>query len=231
MKKTTIILFLFAFFAISCNQPTRNRAETAKSESSYEEKDWWQQHNFCLDSLSTAARLQMQKTDCLLEKTIIKTLLAYVSEDEATLNSLIHSDFGIAFLFRRGATHNAAVADSISFANPIPEYLPYDVWFKPDFTIRFGALPEFCWLDIKWNKPSGIYIDTINVDTSLSRIAKFEKKHEIKNWSACDIKRFQEIEQKSHKVIAVGETPGAFIFWLAFIENKWYLTIIDRFEL
>ena len=32
MKKTTIILFIFAFFAISCNQPTRSRAETISTK-------------------------------------------------------------------------------------------------------------------------------------------------------------------------------------------------------
>ena len=37
MKKTTLTLIsLFAFFAVFCNQPTKNRTETAKSESSFE---------------------------------------------------------------------------------------------------------------------------------------------------------------------------------------------------
>ena len=32
MKKITIILTIFAFFALSCNQPTRNQAKTTKNE-------------------------------------------------------------------------------------------------------------------------------------------------------------------------------------------------------
>ena len=36
MKTATMTIIAFAFFAISCNQPTRNQAETAKSESSCE---------------------------------------------------------------------------------------------------------------------------------------------------------------------------------------------------
>jgi len=180
------------------------------------------------------ATLQAQKSEKSLENMIIKTTKAYFNKDEQTLNSFIHKDFGIALLYRRGAVDNVSMSEKISFDNPIPEYLPYDIYFEPDYTIRFEGLPVFDCDDFKWNKPSGIYCDTVNIDKTLSRVAKFEKEHLLADWTDNDIKKFEEIESKSHKVIAIGkidgESAGEFIFYLMSIKDKWYLAAIDRFE-
>ena len=133
-------------------------------------------------------------------------------------------------MYRRGAIDNASVYTRISFDNPVPEYLPFDNKFETDFKINFETLPEFCCDDWDWSKPPGIYCDTINIDTSLSRITKFEKEHLINDWSDSEIEKFEEIERKSHKVIVVTDKQGTFIFYLTLIDNRWWLTIIDRFE-
>jgi hypothetical protein len=179
---------------------------------------------FALTLLPTA--LQALVTENSLEDAIIKTIKAYQNQDEVTLNKLIHKDFGISFLYRRGALDNVSVSDSISFDNPVPEYLPYDIYFETDYKIHFEKLPVFCCDNWKWSKSSGIYCDTLNTDKTLSTVAKREKKYEAV-WSDSEIEKFEEIENKSHKVIVA---PHGFIFYLAFIDNKWYLTIIDRFE-
>ena len=44
------------------------------------------------------------------------------------------------------------------------------------------------------------------------------------------IKKLEEIENKSHKIIVIGKEEGVFIFYLMFHKNKWYLVAIDRFE-
>ncbi|MCL2131667.1 MAG: hypothetical protein FWH36_04325 [Lentimicrobiaceae bacterium] len=173
------------------------------------------------------AALQAQATDSSLENAIIKTIKAYQNQDEKTLNKLIHKEFGIAFLYRRGAYDNIFVSDKISFDNPIPEYLPYDTYFETDYTIHFEELPVFSCDDWKWSKSSGIYCDTMNIDKTLSTVAKSENEYLVGDWTDIEIGKFEIIESKSRKIIVV---PHGFIFYLTFIDNKWYLTIIDRFE-
>lgn len=168
--------------------------------------------------------------DTRLEEMIVKTIRAYQSKDEAELNKLIFKDFGITFLYRRGAHDNISVSDKISFDNPVPEYLPFAYNITTDYNIHFEKLPEYNCNNEKWSKPSGIYCDAINRDKTLSTIAKNENEYLNAGFSAATIKKFEDIESASHKIIVIGKEFGEFIFYLTFIENEWYLTIIDRFE-
>ena len=91
-----------------------------------------------------------------LEDMIVKTIKAYLNEDEETLNSFIHKDFGIAFLYRRGAFDSLSVAAKISFDAPVPEYMPYDTYFESADTVYFEELPVYSCDNDKWNKSPGI---------------------------------------------------------------------------
>ncbi len=171
-----------------------------------------------------------QKADKSLERAILKTIKAYQNKDEVTLNGLIRTDFGLAFLYRRGVCDNLSVVDNISFGDPVPEYLPFDCDIAVGARIHFEALPLFSCDNERWNKPSGIYCDTTRTDTTLSTVAKNENEYLDAGWSADQIRRFEEIEGKSHKVIVIGRKQDVFIFYLTFIDNAWRLTVIDRFE-
>jgi len=173
---------------------------------------------------------QSQETNKSLEEVIIKTIKAYQNKDEKTLNKLILNDFGIAFVYRRGVMDEFDISKKISFNNPIPKYLPYDINFEIDYKINFEELPDFSCDTEEWDKPHGIYCDTtINIKI-LSYIAKFRNENFESNFSDAEIKKFEEIESKSHQIIVLGKKGNEFIFYLTFINNKWYLTIIDRFE-
>ncbi|MDR1841466.1 MAG: hypothetical protein LBQ86_06035 [Holophagales bacterium] len=170
-----------------------------------------------------------------LEDMIIKTIKAYQNQDEETLNDLLLKDFGIAFLYRPGVFDLMSVSDRISFDKPVPEYLSYGIGLEADYDykVKFEKLPDFDCGDegeITWNKPNGIYCDAANTTKILSSRAKRLNELEIDNmtWTEEEIKRFEEIENKSHQVIVMGE--GVFNFYVTFIEGKWYLIVIDRFE-
>ncbi len=176
------------------------------------------------------ALLQAQEANKSLTDAILKTIKAYQNKDEITLNTLIEKDFGIAFLYRRGAFDNLFISDKISFDNPIPEYLPFRYDITTSDIIYFEKLPVFSCDDEEWNKPPGIYCDTTTIDKTLSEIAKDENEYLDAGWSASQIKKFGEVEKKSHKVIVTGKNSNVFVFYLTLIKNKWYLTIIDQFE-
>jgi hypothetical protein len=159
----------------------------------------------------------------LLEETIIKTIKAYQNKDEKTLNDLILKDFGIAFVHRSGAIDDVIFSNQILFDNPVPDYYPYDIDIKTDYKINFEELPEFNCDTEEWNKPSGIYCDTINRIEPLSSIAQYRE-----NFSYDEIVKLGEIERASHKIIVLGKLGNYFKFFLTFRNNKWYLTVIDR---
>jgi len=168
-----------------------------------------------------------------LEEIIVKTIKAWQNKDEKTLNKLILKDFGIAFLYKPGAFVRIAVYDRILFDNPDAEYtyMPHDFQFESDYKINFEELPDFDCDKYEWNKPIGIYCDIKNIDKKLSTTAKEGNEFlENVNWPANKIKKFEEIELKSHKIVVTGKEDNVFAFYVTFWENKWYLTVIDRLE-
>ncbi len=166
-----------------------------------------------------------------MKEAIIKIIKAYQKRDEHTLNSLIYKEYGLTFLFARGAFNNISTAKQISFNEPVPEYLPYETNFKTQYLINETASPVFSCDTESWNKPPGIYVDVKTNDHFLSTIAIEENKlTEETIWNEKEIKLLEEIENKSHQVTLIGKNQETFIFYIAKINDKWYLTAIDRFE-
>ena len=218
MKKTILILAALALIAGSCNQATKQKTTSELPTVTKPQS-----------SAKTPIAVQAQQINPL-EDMIIKTIKAYQNKDEKTLNQLVLKDFGIAFVHRPGVMDDFIFSDKISFNKPIPDYDPYDVDVKTDGKVRFEDLPVFDCDKEKWNKPHGIYCDTtINIDI-LSDIAKFRNENLEGNYSAAEIKKFENIEKRSYKVIVLGKKGNSFRFFLTFKNNKWYLTIIDRID-
>ncbi len=164
-----------------------------------------------------------------LKKAIYTTLKAFETKDEKALNSMILKDFGLAIIYRRGVLDNLTITDHISFNQPIPEYLPYDTGFKITAKIYDESLPEFDCEKEQFSKKPGIYTDFNQVDHSLSTIAEAENAYLEANWTPAQLERLKEIEKNSRKVIAYNEN-GVLIFFLTWVNNQWYLTALDRFE-
>ena len=174
--------------------------------------------------------INFKNVNFTLEETILITIKAYQKQDEETLNNLILKDFGIAFVYRPGIFDVFDFSDKISFSEPLPNGWIFDTNIVTDYKIRFEKLPVFDCEEEKWNKPAGIYCDKKNKIETLSSIAKNLNEYSEGNFSAAQIKKFKEIEKKSHRVIVIGKKGYEFIFTVTFLENKWYLTVIERFE-
>ncbi|BAP33384.1 uncharacterized protein CHSO_4347 [Chryseobacterium sp. StRB126] len=178
-----------------------------------------------------SAKIKSTPEDTEMKNTIIKIIKAYQRKNEHTLNSLIYKDYGLTFLFARGAFNNISTAKQISFNEPVPEYLPYETNFETQYLINETDSPVFSCDTESWNKSPGIYVDMKTNDNFLSTIAINENKlTEETIWNEKEIKLFEEIESKSHKVTLIVKNQETFIFYIAKINNKWYLTAIDRFE-
>jgi hypothetical protein len=227
MRKTVIILSVFALISVACKLKTT----TQTNETTPPQADTLNTYHRQENPQQKESQQEIAVNQNSLEDVIIKTIRAYQTQNEKTLNKLILKNFGIAFVYRRGIMDEFSISNEISFDEPVPEYLPFDYnIIITDYKIHFGKLPVFSCDTEKWNKPDGIYCDTKNTDKTLSNIAKFRNENFESNYSDREIKNFEEIEKKCYKVIVIGKEGNEFIFSLTFLENKWYLTIIDRFE-
>jgi hypothetical protein len=165
-----------------------------------------------------------------LEDAIIRTVKAYQNKDEKILNSLILKNFGIALIYKPGAIDLIAISGKLPFGEPLSsQYWTFDT-VSTDYKVHFEELPVYDCGEEKWNKPPGIYCDTINRSKTLSSVAKIGNEYEYSNHSAAEIKKFEDIDLVSHRIIVSGNNGNTFVFSLTFWQNKWYLTVIDRFE-
>ncbi|WP_177762176.1 hypothetical protein [Flavobacterium sp. I3-2] len=63
-------------------------------------------------------------------------------------------------------------------------------------------------------------------------MAKHENEFLDANWTPEHFKLFNKIEDNGYRIIAYNRSDidSIFIFHLTWLNNKWYLTVIDRFE-
>ncbi len=161
-----------------------------------------------------------------LDDTIITVVKAFKEHDSITLNNLINKDIGLIFLYRTGIVDEFQKKENFDFAKPTPGYMPY-FDFLTDYKIKFEPLPVFDCDSMKWSKP-GLYCDTIHIDHLLSTIAQSLEDFKGEKIEDSEIEKFKEIENNSRRIVLTDKNEGELVFYLTLIENKWYLTIIDR---
>lgn len=160
------------------------------------------------------------------EKTLLKIIKAFKEKDASTFNGQINNDIGLVVLFRRGIPNEFSRTDKIDFKKPVPEYLPY-FDFSTDYKIKYQALPVFDCDSMKWSK-TGIYCDTTQIDYLLSTTARHLEAYKGVKVPDSEIEEFIKIENKSRRIVLTDNDGGELIFYLTLIDNKWYLTILDR---
>lgn len=173
-----------------------------------------------ISSLSTYSQ------DDKLSSTILKVVNAFAERDETTINQLIHKEFNLVVLFRRGVFDEYVITDKIKFDQPIPEYLPY-FGFKELTEIKYDKLPEFSCEEEGWSKRR-LFCNVDNSNKLLSNIAKNLKKNRNPEIPHDEIKRFERVEYSGRRVILTDGKEGELIFHLTKFNDSWYLTVLDR---
>jgi hypothetical protein len=160
-----------------------------------------------------------------LESIIVLVVKAFKEKDASTINSLIPKDKGLIVLFKPGTMNKYGKTDQIDFEKPLPEYLP-NYHFVTDYKIKFESLPVYDCEAMKWSK-HGLYCDSVNIDSLLSGTAVNLNKFGGDSISATEIMSFVELEKTSRRIVLSDNDKGELVFYLALINNKWYLTILD----
>lgn len=172
------------------------------------------------------AENKIENNNISLKQSIIKVVRAFKYKDTATLNNMIYAPSGLIVLFRRGTFDEYGKTDRIDFNAPVPGYLPY-FDFNTDYKVRFESVPTFDCNKMKWSR-KGLFCDSLKADNLLSTTAKNLKKYRGDSISENEIKAFVELEKNSRRIVLSDGKKGELVFYLTLINNKWYLTIIDR---
>ena len=160
------------------------------------------------------------------EQTIIKVVRAFKEKNETALNSLISKEKGLIVLFRPALFDEYSKTDKIDFDIPVPGYLPYSD-FVTDYKLIFASLPTYDCNSMKWSK-IGLFCDTTIVDNLLSTTAWNLKKYREDNIPEYEIQAFEKLEKNSRRIVLSDSFDGELVFYLTLINDKWYLTILDR---
>jgi hypothetical protein len=174
-----------------------------------------------------ADSVQLDKqTKQSLDIAVVQVLEAFKTQDQKVINTLINQEIGLYIIFRRGIMDEFIHVDSINLKSPVPEYLPYDTVEKKYYSLRYKKAPIFSCETEKWSD-WGLIVDVDNRYNVLAGIATVQKEYNEINYTTEEIARYKNIDKQSLKVVA---TADNFVFYMIFIDGKWYLSILDRVE-
>jgi len=166
-----------------------------------------------------------------MEEEIQHMLLAYQNGNDNTFNGLLVPDFGVAYVNAPGMYKTFNMYKGVTFNEEQPGMLRV---YNSGLTVlenkvQFAkGLPSFDCGE-KWTKPAGIYCDTTSIDKTLSGLSKQNNELGISEWTAKDIKKFEDIEKKSYAVFVLGE-GSTFVFGITYWQGKWRLYYIEQYD-
>jgi hypothetical protein len=153
---------------------------------------------------------------------IHQAILAFMFKDEQRLN--IIKDFGVAYVNAPGIYKTFSLSDKVPFGAELNGDIGYNE-ISDSYYINYEAFPTFSCEEEKWNK-SGVYLDTTYFAGTLAGIAKQNNEIGISDWSAKEIKKFEELGKSSREIFIADTEGNALNFILTLWEGEWYLTAV-----
>jgi hypothetical protein len=152
-------------------------------------------------------------------------ITAFSTQDSTQLSKYIHRDVGINILHRVGVVDTYENFRKISFSDPTyPSILFTMSKGIKTFPLKHGRLPRFdC---DKWSK-KGLFVDTTQTDHLLSEICKRRKRYVPDAIPLKLINSFVRLENNSRRIVLIDNNNKELVFYLTYIGNRWYLTILD----
>jgi hypothetical protein len=175
------------------------------------------------------------------QKAINEIIDAYNIKNETVFNKYIGKKEGVYFLIKNGVYEFWQNKKQVSFKKSNDStYLPYPYYMMlleqklpTHFSLKYAVYPNYnC--NSKKNKV-GLFIDTSYKTNSFSRlIKKYVKYNDIgleKTFLKTELYKVKSLEATSRKILLLSNKKTkwgeSFIFYLTYINQKWYITLID----
>lgn len=157
---------------------------------------------------------------------VSNVLRAFKNKDQKFMDSMFAGGRNVVVIYRNGVFNDYKEIDKINFANPFPENFSYPSPLS-DLKLQYGKLPKFSCGTMEWDK-TGLFCDTIHKDTLLSGVPQNLKKYRGDTIEELEITRLKQLEKNSRRIVLAGAGSKDLVFYLTRINNRWYLTALDR---
>lgn len=155
-------------------------------------------------------------------------LLKSISKKQLTgLNSFVDPTYGVYVLFRTGAMDEYKNFKKLDGDRPfIFDEHPITAADLKKYSMQYGKLPSYDCGDAVWKK-RGYVADSAKIYKPLSDIVAFRLKYEKEKISKKDNEAIKFAEQNSRKIVFTSSKGDGIIFFMSYINGKWWLSIID----
>jgi hypothetical protein len=161
-------------------------------------------------------------------QTVNTLVKAFSMQDSATVAKFIHPEKGVLLLFRQGVFDNLTELNTISFHDEgFPQVLFTQCKGIKALPLKYATLPKFNCENTRWNK-KGLFVDTKKTDHLVSSICKTRNKLVPDNIPISTIQQYYKLELMSRRIVLTGNEYDNLIFYLSYIDGRWYLTIFDE---
>lgn len=162
------------------------------------------------------------------KSTIEQIVSAFSRQDSLKLAQFINKEIGVYQLDRIGVFDHYNHFKSISFSkNTYPEVLFTESKNIKLIPLKYSTLPTFNCDKGNWSK-TGLFADTTKTHHLLSTICKDRNKNVPDLIPEKTIRFFYDLENKSRRIVLNDNGGIELVFYLSYINNKWFLTIIDN---
>jgi hypothetical protein len=162
------------------------------------------------------------------KSTVEQIVAGFSKQDSAKVSQYINKEIGLYQLVTIGVFEQYHHFKSISFSNSIYSQVLFsqskNIKLLP---LRYSTLPTFSCDKERWSK-KGLFVDTTRTDHLLSKICNQRNKNVADSIPEKTIRFFYDLENKSRRVVLNDNNGIELVFYLSYINNKWFLTIIDN---
>jgi len=177
--------------------------------------------------LGQQALLAQDQKEIDFKKACDAILLSISKKQAPGLNSYINPTYGVYVLYRIGVPDEYQNLKKLDGNPPFSfETQTVSASDLKKYSLKYGELPAYDCEKGKWNK-KGCLTDSTKRFKSISVIASFHMKYDGVKVSKKNMDAIKYIEQNSRKVIFTGSKGEGVIFYLVYINGKWWLSILD----
>ena len=167
------------------------------------------------------------------KKACDSVLKSISKKNVSALNSVVNKTYGVYIIYRSGVydryTNLKTIKRHDSFGTLVGSVFDWTTINAADlkkFSLNYGRLPEYdC--ENGWPK-MGYIADSAKRYKPISQIVSFQAKYEETKISKKESSTIKFVEQHSRKVIFAGKEGSGLIFYMIYLNGKWYLSAIDE---
>src|SRR6185503_14187117 len=159
--------------------------------------------------------------------TVQQIIDGFSKQDSSKISKFIDKKQGVYLLHRIGVFDTYEHFKTITFSDPTyPQILFTSAKRIRHDTLQYAAWPAFDCGQELWSK-KGLFVDTTRTDHIVSEICKSRNENRPDTISAKTIQFFYNLENKSRRIVLNDANEKDLVFYLSYLNGKWYLTIID----